>query len=65
MSRRPNCEEVGITSHASKASAATATASHAARAIALQMLEKRGRGAVLVGVAQVDTAVKILLKPGD
>jgi hypothetical protein len=31
-------------------------AAQAARTIALQMLEERGRGAVLVGVARVDAA---------
>ena len=34
----------------------------AARTIALQMLEERGRGAVLVGVARVDTAIEHLLQ---
>jgi hypothetical protein len=34
----------------------------AARSIALQMLEERGRGAVLVGVARVDAAVERLLQ---
>jgi len=34
----------------------------AARTIALQMLEERGRGAVLVGVARVDTALEHLLQ---
>jgi hypothetical protein len=34
-----------------------------ARSIALQMLEERGRGAVLVGVARVDAALEALLKP--
>jgi len=33
-----------------------------ARTIALQMLEERGRGAVLVGVARVDAALKRLLQ---
>ena len=33
-----------------------------ARSIALQMLEERGRGAVLVGVARVDAALVVLLK---
>lgn len=33
-----------------------------ARSIALQMLEERGRGAVLVGVARVDAALEVLLK---
>jgi hypothetical protein len=33
-----------------------------ARNIALQMLEERGRGAVLVGVARVDAALEVLLK---
>ena len=34
----------------------------AARTIALQMLEERGRGAVLVGVARVDVALERLLQ---
>jgi hypothetical protein len=38
------------------------TAAEAARTIALQMLEERGRGAVLVGVARVDAALEHLLK---
>jgi hypothetical protein len=38
------------------------SAPKAARAIALQMLEERGRGAVLVGVARVDTALEHLLQ---
>jgi hypothetical protein len=33
-----------------------------ARSIALQMLEERGRGAVLVGAARVDAALEVLLK---
>ena len=33
-----------------------------ARTIALQMLEERGRGAVLVGVARVDTALEHMLQ---
>jgi hypothetical protein len=37
-------------------------AAAAARTIALQMLEERGRGAVLVGVARVDEALERLLK---
>jgi hypothetical protein len=37
------------------------TAVNAARTIALQMLEERGRGAVLVGVARVDAALEHLL----
>jgi len=36
----------------------------AARTIALQMLEERGRGAVLVGVARVDVALERLLHAG-
>jgi hypothetical protein len=36
--------------------------SEAARTIALQMLEERGRGAVLVGVARVDEALERLLQ---
>jgi len=35
----------------------------AARTIALQMLEERGRGAVLVGIARVDVALERLLQP--
>ena len=37
-------------------------AAQAARTIALQMLEERGRGAVLVGVAHVDAALEHLLQ---
>ena len=37
-------------------------ATDAARRIALQMLEERGRGAVLVGVARVDSALEHLLQ---
>ena len=37
-------------------------AAQAARSIALQMLEERGRGAVLVGVARVDAALEHLLQ---
>lgn len=37
-------------------------AATAARTIALQMLEERGRGAVLVGVARVDAALEHLLQ---
>jgi hypothetical protein len=40
----------------------TRRVSEAARAIALQMLEERGRGAVLVGVARVDAALEHLLQ---
>jgi hypothetical protein len=40
----------------------TTTAVHAARTIALQMLEERGRGAVLVGVARVDAALEHVLQ---
>ena len=36
-------------------------AASAVRTIALQMLEERGRGAVLVGVARVDAALERLL----
>jgi hypothetical protein len=38
------------------------TAVEAARTIALQMLQERGRGAVLVGVARVDAALENLLQ---
>jgi len=37
-------------------------AAQAAKTIALQMLEERGRGAVLVGVARVDAALENLLQ---
>jgi len=37
-------------------------ASDAARTIALQMLQERGRGAVLVGAARVDAALERLLQ---
>ncbi len=37
-------------------------AAQAARTIAMQMLEERGRGAVLVGVARVDAALEHLLQ---
>jgi len=37
-------------------------AANAARTIAVQMLEERGRGAVLVGVARVDAALEHLLQ---
>ena len=40
----------------------SSSAVDAARTIALQMLEERGRGAVLVGVARVDTALEHLLQ---
>ena len=40
----------------------TRRVSEAARAIALPMLEERGRGAVLVGVARVDAALEHLLQ---
>ena len=42
--------------------APTANAGEAARRIALQMLQERGRGAVLVGVARVDAALERLLQ---
>ena len=42
--------------------ASAASAGEAARTIALQMLEERGRGAVLVGVARVDAALERLLQ---
>lgn len=43
-------------------SAPDIAAASAARTIALQMMEERGRGAVLVGVARVDTALEHLLQ---
>ena len=39
-----------------------AVAAQAARTIALQMLEERGRGAVLVGVARMDAALEHVLQ---
>ena len=39
-----------------------AVAARAARTIALQMVEERGRGAVLVGVARVDAALESLIQ---
>jgi len=44
------------------ASASEGQAAAAARRIALQMLQERGRGAVLVGVARVDASLECLLK---
>ena len=46
---------------ASAVPAASIDAADSARTIALQMLEERGRGAVLVGVARVDAALERLL----
>ena len=45
-----------------QANGSDAVASQAAGTIALQMLEERGRGAVLVGVARVDAALEHLLQ---
>jgi hypothetical protein len=45
-----------------QANSSDAVASQAALTIALQMLEERGRGAVLVGVARVDAALEHLLQ---
>jgi hypothetical protein len=42
---------------------ASPAAANAARAIALQMLQERGRGAVLVGVVRVDAALEHLVQP--
>jgi hypothetical protein len=47
---------------AESASASEGQAAAAARRIALQMLQERGRGAVLVGVARVDASLECLLK---
>ncbi len=38
------------------------TAAEEARSVALGMLRERGRGAVLVGVARLDTALEVLLR---
>ena len=40
----------------------TVAVAKAAQQIALQMLEERGRGALLVGVARVDAALEHLLQ---
>ena len=48
--------------HSEPLPSADARAAEAARTIALQMLEERGRGAVLVGVARVDAALEHLLQ---
>ena len=45
-----------------QANGSDAVASQGAGTIALQMLEERGRGAVLVGVARVDAALEHLLQ---
>ena len=54
----------------SKTTAESFRIAESARTIALQMLEERGRGAVLVGVARVDVALErlllaVLLPPPD
>jgi hypothetical protein len=51
-----------MTNKESSSAPGMAAASQAARTIALQMLEERGRGAVLVGVARVDAALEHLLQ---
>jgi hypothetical protein len=48
--------------HPEPTSSPDLAAAQAARTIALQMLEERGRGAVLVGVARVDAALEHLLQ---
>jgi len=54
--------------HPEPTSSPDLAAAQAARTIALQMLEERGRGAVLVGVARVDAALEhlkqALMAPG-
>ena len=62
MSPRSTDQQTWAESRLGTASAATTIAGDAARSIALQMLEERGRGAVLVGVARVDAALVVLLK---
>ena len=47
---------------AEPSSSPDSAAAQAGRTIALQMLEERGRGAVLVGVARVDAALEHLLQ---
>lgn len=48
--------------HTQPSTSPDVAAAEAARTIALQMLEERGRGAVLVGVARVDAALEHLLQ---
>ena len=62
MSPRSTDQQTWAKSRLGTASAATTIAGDAARTIALQMLEERGRGAVLVGVARVDAALEHLLQ---
>jgi len=51
-----------LSSDKARLPAAPELATAAARRIALQMLQERGRGAVLVGVARVDAAMEQLLQ---
>jgi hypothetical protein len=62
MSPKRSCEQAAAASCTETASATTPSAGEAARTIALQMLEERGRGAVLDGVARVDVALERLLQ---
>jgi hypothetical protein len=60
MSPGPYQQEAVTTFGSSIASGIAASAASAARTIALQMLQERGRGAVMVGVARVDAALQTL-----
>jgi hypothetical protein len=62
MSPRTHDVQAGAAVNPAAATAATANAGEAARTIALQMLQERGRGAVLVGVARVDAIDAELLE---
>jgi hypothetical protein len=63
MSPRSNDDPaVAAAANAAAATPFTVNAADSARTIALQMLEERGRGAVLVGVARVDAALERLLQ---
>jgi hypothetical protein len=62
MIPRSHCDQAVAAGNPVAATVATANAGEAARTIALQMLEERGRGAVLVGVARVDAALERLLQ---
>jgi hypothetical protein len=58
ISPRSNDDQTVALANAAAATAAVANTGGAARTIALQMLEERGRGAVLVGVARCEAALE-------
>jgi hypothetical protein len=61
MSQNGRCSSLPVVAEEPTTSPDLA-ATRSARTIALQMLEERGRGAVLVGVARVDAALERLLQ---